>query len=376
MNSYEEIVGWAETIREVVDEGRMPPWYADPRYGHFSNNPRLSDAEKSLIATWVANGCPQGDPADLPEPRQYAEGWQIGQPDQVVYMREEPFVVPPEGVVDYQYFTADPQWTTEKWIEATEIRPNNRAVVHHIRVDVLPENVGQTAPREGIGLFGPGFSPLVCPPGTALHVPARARLIFNVHYTPNGVEQQDRSMIGVRFADPAKIRKIYRCSEVTDNTFRIPPGDPNYPVQASVRFLCDKMLLSVFPHMHTRGKSFRYEAFYPDGTREILLDVPNYDFNWQLTYQFAEPKLMPRGTHLRCVAHYDNSSENRANPDSTKVVTFGQQTWDEMMEGFYTAVDRDQDDACIALVALSLAREEDASNTAASSQPPATSGKP
>src|SRR5262249_7925111 len=150
-------VGWAETIREVVQLGRMPPWFADPKFGHFKNDARLSDKEKHQIATWVENGCPRGDDSQLPEPRTFAHGWQMGEPDQVIYTQDEPFPVPSEGLVDYQYFTVDPGWKTDKWIQASETRPGNYAVVHHIRVDVLPPNLGDAFPRGGgIGGYVPG----------------------------------------------------------------------------------------------------------------------------------------------------------------------------------------------------------------------------
>ena len=354
MKSYEEVVGWAAMMREVIEQGRMPPWFADPAYGHFANDARLSDEEKKQFFTWVDNGCPEGDEKDLPEPRTYVEGWQMGEPDLVVYMSEPPFDVPAEGALAYQYFVVDPGWTSDRWIQATEPRPGNRAVVHHINVHVEPESVTDAFPREGIGTFGPGFPATICPPGTAFHVPARAKLRFQLHYTPNGSPQQDRSMIGIRFADPRTVKKIVRQPFADSKTFKIPAGDPNYEITSYQTMLKDTLVLSLLPHMHLRGKSFKYEAEYPNGAREVLLDVPRYDFNWQLRYIFEEPKLLPKGATLHCTAHFDNSTENQANPDPTRVVTFGQQTWDEMMEGAFTTVDAGQDVICAALVALSL----------------------
>jgi peroxiredoxin len=345
LGSYDEVVGWAETIREVVQEGRMPPWFADPKYGHFINDARLSDEEKQQICTWVENGCPQGDAKDLPEPRKFVEGWQIGEPDQVVYMRDKSYTVPNEGTVDYQFFTVDPGWNTDKWIQSTEARPGNRSVVHHIIVFVAPKEGGKGdgGGRGGIGGYAPGMTPTISPPGTATFVPAGSKLVFQMHYTTNGVEQDDRSMIGIRFADPKTVKKLVRGGMVGEVGFRIPPGDGNYEVKAKHMFLKDTVLMNLTPHMHLRGKSFKYEAEYPDGTREVLLDVPNYDFNWQLRYMLAEPKLMPKGTRLHATAHFDNSADNLANPDPTAEVTFGDQTWEEMMFGFYTSIDPKQD---------------------------------
>ena len=247
-------------------------------------------------------------------------------------------------MVDYQFFTVDPGWTEDKWIQASESRPGNRSVVHHIIVFVPRKTGGgDSAGRGGIGGYAPGITPTICPPGTAMFVPAGSKLVFQLHYTPNGSEQDDRSMIGIEFADPKTVKKSVRGGVVGDVGFKIPPGDANYEVEAKHMFLKDTLLLNLTPHMHLRGKSFKYEAEYPDGTSEVLLDVPSYDFNWQLRYMLAEPKLMPKGTRLRCTAHFDNSADNLANPDPTKEVTFGDQTWEEMMFGFYTSIDPKED---------------------------------
>ena len=343
LGSYDEVVGWAETIREVVQEGRMPPWFADPKYGHFTNDARLSDEEKKQICAWVDNGCPQGDIKDLPKPRTFVEGWQIGEPDQIVYMADKSYTIPPEGTVEYQFFTVDPGWTTDKWIQATEARPGNRSVVHHIIVFVQPKDGGDNGGRGGIGGYAPGMTPAVNPAGTASFVPAGSKLVFQLHYTTNGSQQEDRSMVGIRFADAKTVKRVVRGGLVGDTTFRIPPGDSNFEVKAKHLFLKDTLLLNLTPHMHLRGKDFKYEAEYPDGTREVLLDVPHYDFNWQIRYMYQEPKLMPKGTRLHCTAHFDNSADNLANPDPTKEITFGDQTWEEMMFGFYTSIDPKQD---------------------------------
>ena len=209
--------------------------------------------------------------------------------------------------------------------------------------------------REGIGAYVPGNGPNVWQPGTAVYVPAGSRLLFELHYTPNGSPQPDRSMIGVRFADPKTVKKIVRCTIVNERALRIPPRDPNYEVTARHLFVKDTELLILWPHMHLRGKSFRFEAAYPDGTNEILLDVLNYDFNWQYRYLLEKPKLMPKGTTLRCMAHFDNSADNMANPDPNQEVTVGNATSQEMMQGNYYSLDAQPDAACIALVALAEA---------------------
>ena len=336
LTDYEEVVGWSEMIREVVAEERMPPWHANPEHGNFSNDCRLTGDEKQQIFDWVDNGSPEGDSADLPEPPQFAEGWTAGEPDQIVYMPET-YNVAATGTVDYQYYEVDPGWTEDKWIKVAESRPDNRAVVHHILGFIKSGAGGADGFRDGVGIgWAPGTPPIVFKPGTALHVPAGSKLIFQMHYTPNGTPQQDRSYIGFQFAKPEEVKYLSSGGAAMTPQFRIPAGDNNYQVNSAYEFDRDQLLLSMLPHMHLRGKSFRYTAHYPDGTEEILLDVPRYDFNWQLRYELAEPKLMPKGTEIRCVAHYDNSEDNLTNPDPTIDVTWGDQTWEEMMIGFFT----------------------------------------
>jgi peroxiredoxin len=345
LTAYDEVVGWAPMMKEVVSEGRMPPWFADPAFGHFANDARLTDDEKQLLNSWIDNGCPQGDPSDLPAPRQFVEGWRIGQPDQVIYMADEPFEVPAEGVVDYQYFTVDPGWKEDKWVKISEARPDNRGVVHHIIVFVQPpgDQSGSFGRRGGLAGFAPGSLPIAAPEGAATFVPANSKLVFQMHYTPNGVVSKDRSSIGVVFADPKTIKRKMKGGVAGMVGFKIPAGDGNYEVKAKHKFLRDTVMLNLTPHMHLRGKDFKYELEYPDGTREVILNVPRWDFNWQLRYEFAEPKFVPKGSRMYCTAHFDNSPENLANPDPTAEVTFGDQTFEEMMFGFYTAYDPHED---------------------------------
>ncbi|MBL9125541.1 MAG: redoxin domain-containing protein [Planctomycetaceae bacterium] len=343
--SYEEVQGWAETIREVVNEGRMPPWSASPQYGHWANDARMSDEEKQLIDRWIENGCPQGDEKDLPEPRQYVEGWRIQQPDQIIYMADEAYEVPAEGTVEYQYFTVDPGWKEDRWIKASEARPGNRSVVHHIIVFVQPpgSDGSQFSTRTSIGGYAPGTLPLIAGEGRAAFVPAGSKLVFQMHYTPNGSVQKDRSMIGVVFTDGATVKQRLRGGMMINFNFEIPAHADNHEVTAKTKFRKDTLMLKLTPHMHLRGKAFRFELEYPNGDREVLLDVPKYDFNWQLSYEFKEPKLIPKGSVLHGIAHFDNSAENLANPDPSKPVHWGDQTWEEMMVGFYSAVDPNED---------------------------------
>lgn len=340
MTSYDEIVGWASTIREVVEEERMPPWHANPAHGKFSNDGRLSAAEKQMIYDWVDNGCPEGDAQDLPTPPQFVDGWQIPQPDQIVYMQEKPVKVAAQGVLPYRYFLVDPFFKEDKWIKAIEARPGNRAVVHHIIV-----GFSKPKHRPNLGLGGgslvgyaPGMPPSRYPDGAAMFVPKGSKITFQVHYTPNGTEQFDRSSVGIVFADPQEVRERVDGDEAANTRFRIPAGADNFAVESRHHFPKDVRLVSMTPHMHMRGKAFRYEAEYPDGRKEILLDVPRYDFNWQMRYDLAEPKLLPRGTRLHCTALFDNSENNLSNPDPKRDVRWGEQTWDEMMIGYFTTL--------------------------------------
>ena len=336
MNEYEEVAGWGEMIAEVVRERRMPPWHADPTHGQFTNENRLSDDERQLIYTWVANGCPEGDPADLPEPRKFREGWFLPQaPDKVVYLEHDEHVKA-EGVEGYRYIEVDPGIKEDKWVKLAECMPGNRSVVHHIIVYVKPPgSSGRGGDRIFLAGFAPGTRPLVAPEGWAKRVPADSKFIFEMHYTPIGTPQTDRSGIGMIFMDEKDVTHRLATTAAMQSRFEIPPYEADHKVTASRSFHRDTIVLSLFPHMHMRGKSFRYELTYPDKSKEVLLDVPRYDFNWQNSYIFAEPKSIPKGSLLECTAVFDNSDENLHNPDPSKTVRWGDQTWHEMMIGWY-----------------------------------------
>lgn len=341
MTDYEQVAGWADMIAEVVRERRMPPWHADPRYGDFVNDCRLSDADRVLIEQWVAAGAPEGDPADLPPPREYSEGWQIDTPDQVIYMSDEPYIVPAQGTVEYQYYVVDPGWQEEKWVRAAECRPGARGVVHHILVFVVPPGVEAGHWSEGSGAqhllagMAPGNPPTVLSEGMAARVPAGSKLLFQMHYTANGYETADRSSLGVLFADPQTIQYEVRTNLAINPFFEVPAGAADHVVEARKKLRQDTLLIALMPHMHLRGKAFRYEAQYPDGRCEVLLDVPHYDFNWQNSYYLREPRWLPEGTVVLARGVFDNSAENLANPDPTQPVRWGEQTWEEMMIGWF-----------------------------------------
>lgn len=342
LTEYEEVAGWAETIDEVIRDNRMPPWHAHPDHGKFQNDRRLTEREQKLISEWVAAGAPAGDLKSAPPPLEFAANeWQLPQaPDVVIPMRSEPFRVPAEGVVRYRYFSVDPEFGEDRWVRAAEIVPGNRAVVHHVLVFVRPPRDRrslQDVELSGfLAAYVPGMRTAALPDGMAKFIPAGSQLLFQVHYTPIGTEQLDLSKLGLVFTDAKNVTHSVMTSRASERSFQIPPHADNHRVEAtSGTHRRDVQLLSMSPHMHLRGKSFRYEAVFPDGEREILLDVPHYDFNWQTSYQLAEPRSLPEGTRIHCVAHFDNSEENLANPDPTNPVRWGDQTWEEMMIGFF-----------------------------------------
>lgn len=343
LESYQDILGWEDTILEVIQDQRMPPWFANPDHGTFANDARITEEEKKLIATWIENGMPQGDPALLPEPPSFTVGWQIPEPDQVINMHDRAFQVPAQGIVDYQRFVIDPGWDEDKYVRAAEARPDNRSVVHHILVYIISPGDGGNDLRKILVGYAPGGMPTILDDGVAIHVPAGSKLLFEMHYTPNGYAAEDLSYTGVCFVEKSKVKKLLRGGLAIDHRLEIPPHDPNYEVVARYQSRQDELLVSMTPHMHLRGKAFRYEAVYPGGAREILLDVPQYDFNWQLKYELAEPKRLPRGTVVQCTAVYDNSEDNLSNPDPTQTVRWGDQSSEEMMIGFMSILPVDDD---------------------------------
>jgi len=339
--SYKEVRPWAKSIREKVTTREMPPWHLDSHYGKWENDRRLSQKELDAIVLWIDGGAKEGDPKDLPPPPKLASGWQIGEPDLVLQMPTE-FTVPAEGSVPYQYFSVPTNFKEDRYIQALEARAGNLSVVHHIVMYVRdPREARQRGQAQkfniGDGILGalsPGQTPFVAKPGEAKLIKAGSQLIFQMHYTPNGKEAKDRSMVGLIFAR-APVNKIVTTKAAFDIKFRIPPGVPNYEVKSVYEFEQDSHIISFMPHMHLRGKDITYRAIYPDGRSEILLSVPRYNFNWQVYYYPVTPLAAPKGTRIEAVAHYDNSAKNPRNPDPTKEVRFGEQTWDEMMNAFF-----------------------------------------
>jgi mono/diheme cytochrome c family protein len=341
--SFKEVRPWAKSIRERVLDRSMPPWSADPKYGHWANDPRLSQQEIDTIVAWVGAGAPKGEDKDLPALPKFAEGWTIGTPDVVLQMADE-YTVPADGTVPYLYFSMPTNFTEDKWIQAMEIRPGNRSVVHHVIAYAQDANVKDTSAggegdlrsgRVHLGGITPNKTGIFYGDGTARLIKKGSNIVFQMHYTTNGQVTKDRTKIGFVFAKgPGK--KMLMTGNAINARFAIPPGDAYHEVKASKTFDEDVLITSFMPHMHVRGTAFVYTAVYPDGKSEILLNVPKYDFNWQHTYIPKQEILLPKGTRLDCVAHFDNSEKNKYNPDPKQTVRWGDQTWEEMMIGWFT----------------------------------------
>jgi peroxiredoxin len=356
---YEDALSWSETIREVVQEKRMPPWHANSKHGTFSNDRSLAKQERDTLLAWIDEGCPKGDQADLPAPKKWSEGWTIGKPDAVFHLPNEVTVPAKAGArgIAYRYYQVKTSYEEDRWVQAAEARPGAREVVHHIIVQVWDGSAfrkrltggrderSSDDARDGIGArmlvaYAPGDMPLVLKPGQAKKLPKGAVLVFQMHYTPDGIERKDRSSVGLVFAKEPPKHEI-RTGVVAQRTLLIPPGANNYTAQSKRTFDRDAELFSFMPHMHLRGKDFTYVAVFPDGRKETLLSVPRYDFNWQSSYRLKTPLRLPAGTRIECTAHFDNSADNPNNPDPNKRVMWGDQTWEEMMIGFvdYAFVD-------------------------------------
>ena len=366
--TYKDARPWAKAIREAVIQRKMPPWFADPAHGEFSNDRRLPQAEIDTIVEWVEAGAPEGDLKDAPKPIAYIDGWSIGTPD-VIFEMPKAFTVPATGKVPYQYITVPTNFTEDKWVQAAEIRPGNRAVVHHIQAHAVPGDrpslqgkIGEFLDAEAIdkrtietteaalqgkvvrpqfhsgveGEYLQGYTPgsvsLDLKPGEAKLIKAGSVILFQLHYQPTGKEMSDRSRVGLIFAKNPPKRRIHTAN-VQNFAFTIPPRVADYPVSARARVTRDLTVVNLRPHMHFRGKSIEYKVTYPNGESEILLRVPRWDFNWQMTYSLRKPKVLPKGTVIELLGRYDNSVNNPANPDPNALVVYGEQTWNEMLGG-------------------------------------------
>ena len=336
--SYEEARPWAKSIRRVTSEGTMPPWFANPEHGDFVEDSRLAHDEKELIARWVAGGAKQGDLEKMPEAPSFTSEWRIGEPDLVLTM--EPFEVTDEMEDHYEWLVIENPLDEDRWIKTVEVRPSFMAGAHHNLTFIAPPGAGPESLGEERNLvigWAPGAMPFRYPEGRGKLLPAKSNVLFQMHYHKNpgpGTGGVDQTSVGIRFYDEGAEVKPVTTMWVLDPALRIPPGEANYQSVSEFTFEDEGVIYNFTPHMHLRGKSFRYTAHYPDGREEILLDVPDYDFNWQLTYTPKEPLRMAKGARVVCEAVFDNSADNPANPDPEIEVTWGEATTDEMMIGF------------------------------------------
>jgi len=358
--TYDDVRPRAKDIRDKIDEGAMPPWHADMPHGTFLNERGLTDQEKSTIFRWVANGAPKGDAKDMPGTPDYPKGWTIGTPDVVLEMQED-YKVPADDVIQYEYFYIPTNFKEPKWVQAIEVRPGNRNVVHHVlvrykakpdiqRAPVLkltpdissfPPGVSGSRPQVKddvpsrlLATYAPGTNPQVFAPGTALRLEPGGVLELQMHYTSAGQDETDRTTVGLIFSKDPAPREV-RAGQFFNTTLRLPAGAADVRVDADVEFAQDTTIWGLFPHTHVRGKKWEYVLLLPDGSKKTILSVPRYDFNWQTYYMFKVPLQVPKGSKILSSAWYDNSTANRANPDPSVDVKWGDQTWEEMQ---YTGI--------------------------------------
>lgn len=357
--TYRQARPWAKAIKQAVLTRKMPPWFADPHYGKFSNDRSMTPAEINAIVSWVNAGAPEGDPKDLPAVAHFTEGWSIPTPD-IVFQLPRPYQIPATGTIEYQKVIIPTGFKEDKWVQFAEARPQDRAHVHHIIAFVREpgshwlegEKPGEffvapkpkddkvdtaALPSDFLVGYAPGQPPERMPPGEAKLIKAGSDIVFEIHYTTNGVASTDQSKFGLVFAKEPPKKRVLTLS-ATNGTFAIPPGDPNYRVDAEFTINTAVTLASLHPHMHGRGKDFDYRLVFPDGKSETLLEVPHYNWHWQLWYTLAQPIALPKGTKIECTAHFDNSPNNPDNADPAKTVRWGDQSWDEMMVGFFNLV--------------------------------------
>ena len=355
--TYEQTKSWAQAIAHSVAMKMMPPWFADPRYERFSNDSSLTPDQIATIVAWADGGATPGDSKQAPTPKKWIAGWNIPSPDLEVKM-PRPVPIPDEGEIEYTYEIVPTHFTEDRWVQMSEFRPGSPAHVHHAVVYIRPPNspwlrhapVGEPFTASTLSdpemrrqahettsdlllVYAPGSSPDQWPDGMAKFVPAGSDLVFQMHYTTNGTADADQTSIGLVFANAPPAQRVITL-QLNNHALIIPPGADDFRVEVQGTLPNDATLLSLFPHMHLRGKRFEYDIVRDDGTADVLLRV-NYHFHWQLSYRLAEPRLLKAGTKLRAIAWYDNSKNNPHNPDPTKTVTWGDQTTDEMMVGFF-----------------------------------------
>ncbi len=341
LDDIAEVNDRAKTIQRVVEERTMPPWFAAPvpegKSNPWANDHSLSVRDKADLLAWIGSkDRPLGNPADAPAPLKFPTEWNIGKPDLIVQIKK-PIAIKAEGFMPYQFATVETTLAEDKWVQAYEIMPTAREVVHHVIVNVHEKGSRVRSLGEGEGgywaAYVPGNSSRIYPDGFARKLPAGSTISFQIHYTPTGKATEDQLRMGLVFAKEAP-RFAMHTAAITNRRLAIPPGEANH-IEVAQKPAPGEMNVTAFvAHMHVRGKAFRYELITADGKSETLLDIPRYDFNWQLRYELKEPRILTRGSQVKVTAVFDNSPGNKANPDPTKTVRWGQQTYDEMMIGY------------------------------------------
>ena len=363
--TYEQARPWAKAILKVTANGTMPPWHADAPAGTFNNERGLTDRERQTLSEWVAAGAPNGDSRDLPAPPTFTDGWTLGTPDVVLEMQED-YRLPARGTIQYEWFYIPTNFTEPKWVTSFEVRPGDRAAVHHVLVYHRAKPNGKQPPiargnkqhqsnpppdEEGVSqrpqrrdlngmpprlvaTYAPGTNPQVAPAGTAFRLEPGGFIELQMHYTATGKPTSDRTKIGITFSKEPAPREVV-AQHFMNMQMKLPAGAADVPITTDLEFLQDATVWGIFPHTHLRGKKWAYQLVLPSGETRSILSVPRYDFNWQTYYMFKEPLRVPKGAKIVSTAWYDNSAANKSNPDPTKEVLWGDQTWQEMQ---YTGV--------------------------------------
>lgn len=340
--SYGQVSARADMIREVVLEERMPPWYGARKHGPFANERKVSEAEKNQLLQWLEAGKPEGDPALKPAPPAFPDSeWSIDEPDLILTATEEE-QIPADGYIPYRYVTLPYQFPADTWIQGLEILPGNPDVVHHANlIYSLPDQ--KTDEQYGF-LTGkvPGGSPVDLESPVGMMIPEGAVLTLQIHYVTTGQPETDRIRVGIRYARGTIVKRT-RHQRIRPEGISIPPGAPFHRISAEETIGQNATVLALFSHMHLRGRDMTFYADYPDGTSETLLTIPNYSFDWQLAYVYPPGvKRFPKGTKIRTVSHYDNSSFNPYNPDPSVEVVYGDQTYHEMNDGYVFYLDEEE----------------------------------
>jgi mono/diheme cytochrome c family protein len=362
--THEQARPWAKAILKVISNGTMPPWHADAPAGTFNNERLLTERERQTLVEWASAGAPNGDPRDLPAPPTFTADWTLGKPDVVLEMLED-YQLPAKGTIQYEWFYIPTNFSEPKWVKSIEIKPGDRAAVHHVLVyyrakpeprqpiargnqknqaDPPPDEPGvsehprrtdfSAMPARLLATYAPGTNPQLAPPGTAFRLEPGGIFELQMHYTATGKPTSDRTKIGITFSTDASPREVL-AQHFFNTTMRLPAGAGDVAITTDLEFVQDATVWGIFPHTHLRGKKWAYSLVLPSGETRAILSVPRYDFNWQTYYMFKEPLKVPKGSKIVSTAWYDNSAGNKSNPDPTKEVLWGDQTWQEMQ---YTGV--------------------------------------